>query len=409
MGATAGLDPEWARRVRQYPPFFMGAVAVAFAFVILAGNGSSTASGRVGGDFPAFYGAGSIVANGEIDDLYDPSTQAAAQDHLLGQEDGFIMYPYAPYVAAAYSPLSRVPYRVAYVIHTLIMGAALIGALWLLRPQIGVLERWFGAAAAIALTSYPIFVGIGGGQNAALSLLLIAAVWRLLADDRQLGAGIVIALLMYRPQYALPLLGLLILGRYWRAAAGAIGGATLVWLANAWLFGTNWLTLWLQQVQPLLEADAEINAANEIAPIGFLHAIFGTGSSLALVAGGAVSAAIACYLSWQWWNNIGDLSGRMVTTTSGLMLLGPHAIFYDFGLTIFATALLLDRRLVGPTLVVTIWAIGLAQLANPVLDASPLAPVALFVFVATSVLVRNEVQSPTDSARVLPIQDSYSV
>ena len=55
------------------------------SLVLLSGDGSTTASGRVGGDFPAFYSAGSIVADGNIDALWDPATQAAAQVDLLGE------------------------------------------------------------------------------------------------------------------------------------------------------------------------------------------------------------------------------------------------------------------------------------------------------------------------------------
>ncbi|MGZ0218636.1 MAG: hypothetical protein ACKVIY_06415 [Acidimicrobiales bacterium] len=78
-----------------------------------SGSGSDTAAGRVGGDFPAFYSAGTVVAEGNIDGLYEPAVQATAQVDPLGGEEGFIMYPYAPYVAGAYSAFSGLPYRTA--------------------------------------------------------------------------------------------------------------------------------------------------------------------------------------------------------------------------------------------------------------------------------------------------------
>jgi hypothetical protein len=98
--APATLSEDLDRRMNLYPKALLAALAMAFLFVLASGNGSDTASGRVGGDFPAFYSAGTIVAEGNIDNLWDPATQAAAQDQLLGDEDGFIMFPYAPYVAA---------------------------------------------------------------------------------------------------------------------------------------------------------------------------------------------------------------------------------------------------------------------------------------------------------------------
>ncbi|MEM7142160.1 MAG: hypothetical protein AAF548_14145 [Actinomycetota bacterium] len=94
MTSTLAPSPAPAdRRLTLYPKALLAALAVAFVIVLASGSGSDTASGRVGGDFPAFYSAGSIVADGDIDDLWDLEVQRAAQADLLGDEDGFIMFP----------------------------------------------------------------------------------------------------------------------------------------------------------------------------------------------------------------------------------------------------------------------------------------------------------------------------
>ncbi len=411
VATTINLDAAWTRRLTLYPRLLLGAVGLAFVIVIMAGDGSSTTSGRVGGDFPAFYSAGTIVAEGNIDDLYDPVTQAAAQDELLGGEDGFIMFPYAPHVAATYSAFTAVPYRLAYVVHTLLMVGALIGALALVRPMIPLIDRWFSLVLGAAVGAYPVFVGVGGGQNTALTLLLLAAIWRFLHDDRQELAGVAVAALLFRPQYAIPILGLLFLGRYWRAVASASVGAAIVWAINAALFGTDWVTSWLRQVQPLLEADAEINAVNEIAPIGFGHAVLGTGSHLALVLGGAISVAVAALLAWFWWRRRFDLDARFAITTAGLMLIGPHTIYYDAGITIFVILLLLDRGGIDWRIAALVWATGLLQLTKTGLGASPLVFVVAAVFVL-AIRVLRKTETPDQSVsepelvRVLPIHDS---
>ncbi|MEM8705719.1 MAG: glycosyltransferase family 87 protein [Actinomycetota bacterium] len=408
MAEVTSLDASWERRLRTYPTLLLLALAAAFVFTIVAGSGSSTASGRVGGDFPAFYSAGSIVADGQIDQLYDPAVQAAAQVDLLGDEDGFIMYPYAPHVAAAYAPLSELPYRAAYVLHTALMVGALIGALTLLRPVIGVLDRWFAPALAATITAYPVFVGVGGGQNTALSLFLIAGAWRAWHDDRDGVAGVFLAVLLFRPQYALPLLGLALLDRRWRTLAVAAVGGVVVWVANAALVGVGWITFWYDGVQPLLEADAEINAKNEIAPIGVLVALFGE-ATLPVVIGGTISAAIVAALMWLWWRTGLDLTARMAITVAALPLLGPHAIYYDSALLAFTTLVLFDRRLISPTVVVGIWALGLVHLSRDIADTSPLILV-IFGVLALAVHRLGASGQPAErSDRVLPSQDSYSV
>jgi hypothetical protein len=394
------------RRLTQYPKVLLFTLAAAFLFVISSGDGSDTASGRVGGDFPAFYSAGTIVADGDIEHLWDPATQAAAQEDLLGDEDGFIMFPYAPHVAAAYSGLAQLPYRAAYAVHTLLMVGFLVAALQLLRPLLRVIDRWFWLTLAAALTAYPVFVGIGGGQNTAFTLFLIAAIWRSLADDRESLAGIAAALLLFRPQYALPIIGLLFLGRHWRAVATAAAGGVGVWLVNAVVFGPAWLTTWLREVRPLLEADAEVNALNEIAPIGFLHSLLGTDSLIALAVGGAVSVLVVGALVWTWWQSPLALNERMAITAAGLLLIGPHTIYYDSSLLLFTVLVLFDCGRIDRSVVAMVWAAGVLHLTKSAVGGSLLAPLVVAGFAATVWLVLDRRQA--DESRVLPIQDSWS-
>lgn len=403
LAARAAPAPKTDPRLSRYPLALLGALALAFAIVLASGAGSDTASGRVGGDFPAFYGAGTIVADGAIDSLWDLEVQQAVQADLLGTEDGFIMFPYAPHVAAAYAPLAALPYRAAYAIHTALMVGLLIGALHLLRPLVAVVDRYFPLTLAAVLTSYPVFVGVGGGQNTALTLFLLAATWRTLHDDREALTGLTVAVLLFRPQYALPLLGLLLLGRHWRAVGWAGAGAAGVWAVNTVLLGPAWFTTWLDEVQPLLEADAEVNAANEIAPIGFLHALWGTDSTAALVVGGLVSLLVVAVLMALWWQRRLDLGARMAITTAGLLLVGPHTIYYDSSLLLFATLVLVDRRLVDARGAALVWGLGLVHLGKGVADASPLAVVVVAAFVAIAVRLWRQ-----PAERVLPIHDSWS-
>ncbi len=409
MVTTPSLDAAWTRRLTLYPRMLLGAVGLAFVIVIMAGDGSDTAGGRVGGDFPAFYSAGSIVADGDIDNLYDPATQATAQADLLGDETGFIMYPYAPYVAGAYSILAALPYRLAYVVHTMLMVGSLTAALALVRPMIPIVGRWFSLVLGVSVGAYPIFVGVLGGQNTAISLLLLAAIWRFLHDDRQELAGLTVAALLFRPQYAIPLIGLLFLGRHWRAISSALAGAIGVWAVNAALFGVGWVTSWLRQVQPLLEADAEVNAVNEIAPIGFGQALLGADSIAAVAIGGIASIAVAATLAWIWWRGDLDLGARMAATTAGLMLLGPHAIYYDSGIAIFAILLLVDRRHIDWRVACVFWAAGFLQLAKDAVGASPLLFLTIAVFGLTVRElggIRRPAQPLLAPLRVLPIHDS---
>jgi alpha-1,2-mannosyltransferase len=377
------------RRLTLYPQLLLLTLAVAFVFVVLSGDGSSTASGRVGGDYPAFHAAGTLVNDGRVDELYDPAAQAEVQDALLGGEDGYLAFAYAPHVAAVYSPLAELPYRTSYVAHTLLMVAALTLGLHLLRPIISVVDRRFSLVLAAIVTSYPMFVAIGGGQNTALTFLLLAAIWRALADDREEMAGIAAAILLFRPQYAIPVIGLLLLGRHHRAVAVAAVGAGATFLANAAILGWSWISTWTEQVGPFLETDAEVNAANSVSTVGFLQALLGTDSPVVLIVGGLATLGVISVLAWLWWTASADLAIRMAVTATGIVVLSPHAMFYDAGLVALTVLVLVDRELVSWRAGAAVWALGLLHLGKGLVDATPFAIVVIGLFaVAARVALR---------------------
>ena len=71
-------------------------VALALAFVMAvvdgAGLGGSGGGARLGGDYPAFHAAGSIVLDGELAELYDADRQQAAQTDL--GVDGYLAFAF---------------------------------------------------------------------------------------------------------------------------------------------------------------------------------------------------------------------------------------------------------------------------------------------------------------------------
>ena len=64
------------------------------------------------------------------------------------------------------------------------MAGALVGALALLRKPVPIIGQYWLPSIAASLAFYPVFRAVGGGQNTAITVLLIAAVWRFLDDDR---------------------------------------------------------------------------------------------------------------------------------------------------------------------------------------------------------------------------------
>ncbi|MFQ5556299.1 MAG: glycosyltransferase family 87 protein, partial [Acidimicrobiales bacterium] len=377
----AEITESW--RLRWYPRALLAALAIAFAVVLAGSDGSATVSGRLGGDYPAFHAAGELVLSGDIDRLYDPDAQAEAQAGLLGGESGFLPFAYPPHVAAAYAPLAALDYRLAYALHTTAMVGALLWALRLLGPMVSLVRRFYWPTAAAAVSCWPIFRAIGGGQNTSLTILALAVVWRALHDDHEWVAGLAAGLLLFRPQYGLPIIGLLLLARHRMAVVTAFGVGTATWLANAGLLGFGWFREWADRVGPFVETDARVNARNAVAWLGFSAALGGAESAIALLIGGSLAVATAVALAGLWWRaDTVPLDVRMAVTATGLVLLSPHAMFYDAGLALPAVIVAVDRRWLSLPVTSTIWALSLLQLTAGWFEATPLALVVMAGFAA---------------------------
>lgn len=372
------------------------ALVIAVAVAVIAGaglgeadsgSGSTPGGGRLGGDFPAFYAAGSIVRSGDLSSLYDPARQEIEQVEL--GIDGYLAFAYPPHVAAAYAPLSFLDFRLAYLVHTIVMAAAFVAAIEVLSKPVPVLRRWRWPVLAAGFTFYPLMTAVGGGQNAPLTLLLLAVVWRALDEDRGAVAGIAAGLLLYRPQYALPVIGLLFLAGQRRAVAWATVVGVLTWSMTAAFLGANWVATWFDEVVPFVERDAEVNAANSVSILGFLQAVWGADQRPAVIVGAIGAAAVIVTLMWLWTRpERFSLSNRMGALAIGVLLISPHTMFYDASLLILAGAALLaglhgsEKSSVADCvrILALVWVAAWVHVAAELFGSTPLALIVLICF-----------------------------
>lgn len=394
-------DDTGAARRRRLAAAVLVALGCAFAVVVVTARGSTGPTGRLGGDYPAFYTAGELVLDGRFDELYELDAQAAVQADLQGGEQGFLAFAYPPHVALLYTPLAALPYRAAYAVHTLAMVAACVGALWLLRPRIALLDREFPVVVAGALTSLPLFVALGLGQNTALTLLLGALVWRGLTDRRPVLAGIAAGLMWYRPQYGIPLTGLLLVGRQTAAVVWAGGVVAVSWLIGVAWGGWGWVGTWLDAVSRFVELDGSANAHNAVTPYGAVEALTAPASTAALATWAVAGGAAAAVLVLVWHHRVGtgkgaDVDLAMAIALAGLLVVSNHSLYYDLGLLVPGVCLVADRGLAGPhlmggRLLAGAWLLALTHLTAPALGVDPLAlaPLALVALLASTALRRS--------------------
>lgn len=397
--------------VRVLPVAVVAGVVLAIVVAAFGGSGASTVGGRLGGDFPAFYGAGRMVIEGAGDELYDPAAQARFQLPLYPESEdlpstadlqssaetgigSFLYFAYPPFTAVAYAALAILPYRLAFAVHGLLAIAALWGAVRLARPMLPrILQtgRDELVAVAVLLTTYPILRSVLGGQNTAFTLLLLAAVWRFAADDRAVLAGLSLAAMLYKPQFGLLVVLLVLAARRWRILMWWAVGGGIAYGVGAAVVGWGWLATWLEQTGAFNDENLVVNGDLMVSAIGWFRSLYGTELLWPSLLGVALAAAVGLVAALQWWR--GGIGADAIALGAAAIVIGsPSALYYDVGIATVTVAVGADRRwLRSGTALIGFVALSWSQIAAHALGWSPLFPllIAVFAWAVFSVLHRG--------------------
>jgi hypothetical protein len=355
-----------------YPLVLLGTLLAALVFASVRYDRDDPTS-RLGGDYPSFYAAGSIARSGDWGDLYVAARQQEAQAGLINDSGGFLYFAYPPFVAAAYSALAGLSYQWSFLVHSVLMGAALAATVLILWPWLSRFGLPRQSLILVALACYPILRAVAGGQNTTLTLLVVAAAARLDREERPWLAGGVLALALFKPQFGLVLAVPVVVGRRWRVLAGWAGGALVLYVVSAALMGAGWISEWWRQAGVFGEQNLDTNGVSFVSLPGFLANVAGSGAEAIGTAAGLVVLAGAAYFWWRFPRR--DALERYSVAILAAVLLAPQTLYYDAGVGLLAVGALLGS--VGArrrTLIVVVLAASWVQLAAPELGWSPLGP-----------------------------------
>ena len=376
------------RRQTLYPAAILVGLALGFSIFMLTSRGVTTLlGGRMGGDFPAFYAAGRIAASDHPERLYDPATQREAQRDLIPGEPGaWIPFAYPPYVATLYRPLAALPFRAAYLLHTLIMAAFCVAAVRLLLTNTESTNRWL-FYAAIAMTFYPMLRAILGGQNTAFSFFCSAATIAALRRQRPLEAGVWLGAWLFKPQLALMVTLMLVVAGHRRVLAGLAVATCALYAAGAMLGGPGWPVWWYHEgVQPFIAMDFLANSVNAISLRETALRLDAPYLAIPLVLLAVLLAAAAI----RYFRLKPDAVVGGATATA--VLVSPHALYYDGGLALVGL-IGADARRPHPSWILIPWLLSCAQLANALTPIS--VTTLILIGAAISAFVpRRESRSP---------------
>lgn len=297
-----------------------------------------------GGDFGAFYGAGQIATAGDYTVLYDVETQREMQQPLTVADDGLFWYfSYPPFVATVFGLFSGLSFKAAAVVYAGLMLGSWLLAAWLARPLFPrVLGDHWALSVGTSLLFWSTFQAISGGNNTAFTVLILVVVWRLLAADHEVSAGLAGSVLLFKPTFGIPLLVLWILARRDRVVLGALAGAGAFWVANSVVAGPAWVGAWVRQAIQFGNADAVVNGISASSLLGFAQNLAG-GTRNGLVLGAIALAGVLWVLVVWLWRNESDVDALMALTTVVFVLGSPHAMAHEVAVLLLAVALIADR------------------------------------------------------------------
>lgn len=392
-------------RLRVYPAALLATLAAALLLATFIWDEADPTS-RLGGDYPSFYAAGAIAAAGDWDELYSDGRQQSEQAGLIDDEGGFLYFSYPPFVAATYAPLSVLPYRWSFLLHTVLMGLALLGAIKLLWPWLADRGWPVPAVYAGALAFYPLLRAVPGGQNTSLSLLLMAAAVRLDRDDRPVLAGLALAALLFKPQFGVVLVPLMMVARRWRMIGGWVAGAAGLYVLSAILMGGSWVSDWWSQASAFRDINVAANGFNFISLPGFAVNLLGVDSAAASIIGYGLAAVVGLAVAIYWWRMPdSEPLSRFALAAGAVVVVAPQTLFYDAGLLLIGV-LVLFPFFAGRSAAFLGGAIALSwlQVASNRLGWSPLGPLA-WVFMGLllwALMARSRVALPHADGRRTP-------
>ena len=195
------------------------------------------------GDFSALYTAGLLVRRGEGASLYDRREQWKLQQEFAPNVEirkGPMPFIRPPFAALVFVPLTYFSYPVAFAIWSFTKVCLLWLTATVLPRQTPFLRSyppWFEALLCLGL--FPIFLDLLQGQDAILLLLVVTATLNRLQSGKDMAAGAILALGLFKFHLIIPMAIILWLGGRARILTGFLPVAAGLVAISCGISGTS--------------------------------------------------------------------------------------------------------------------------------------------------------------------------
>jgi hypothetical protein len=316
-------------------------------------------------DFRLAYAAATLGIKSGYSHLYDLAAQKAA---IEGLGSGFNPQPFIspPPLAWFVTPLLLLPFTAALVIWTLMLLAALCWTWYLLAPP----GKWVKPAhLALLLGVFPVAFGVIVGQPGPWVAAAVATAWWLIRKDRPGWAGLVLSLIVLKPQLALLVPACLLVSGRARTFGAWFVATLLIGLVALALLGPDGVSRYREVLAQTQTPAWDITRRYSISgPLGL-------GPVLTVTQ--VVVAGVALFAAWRHRGEGPEIP--MAAGIAGSLLFTPYLGFQDFLMLIVAGWLVLRSG-------ATHWQVGLFVVGYALLELALLVH-ALPILLAEALLL----------------------
>ena len=289
-------------------------------------------------DFGDYYLYASMGLHHGWNTLYDLAVEQQEWQAL----GGIAVMPFQPMVyppplAWLIAPFAMLPLRLAFAIWAPLIVALFLWV-WTVAAPGSRLQRWTLLAAAIGV--FPVAFALTMAQVLILVLAAVIGAWWLLCRKHEVAAGLLLVVIVIKPQLAFLVPVALLATGYWRAVGvWAVGTAAVVGLALLSL-GPDGTHLYLTRLQFASSGAPEFLVPATLTVPGLL------GRGVAGLIGQVVVAALTLVAAYRQ-RHLGP-SAPVVAGLVGSLLVTPYVHIYD--LTVLFAAAWLYLRMNPPRL-----------------------------------------------------------
>ena len=373
-----------AARLKVYPAMMLVLMLAGIVAYLATSTGMrDSQKNPIGTDFSQVWIAGTEVNTGHPEAPFYNEKHFPAQRAFFGEDTPIFGWHYPPFFLALASFLALFPYLMALAIWqfaTLPLYAWAVVRITRLTKATEALDTRHVLIAALAFPA--VLVNLAHGHNGFLTAALLAG-GLLCLQKRPILAGVLFALLAYKPQFALVIPVALLAGAHWRTILSAIVTGVAMTVATLLAYGVD--TWWAFKHSTIFtrEVILEQGATGWYKIQSIFSAVRMLGGSVneAYLVQGVATALVLAAVFWLWRSKA-DFRLKAAALMVASLLTTPYCLDYDLMLLGPALAFMVAHGMekgfvpYEKTLLVLVW-------TAPIIAR----PIAFFAFLPFGVLV----------------------